>query len=76
MAAMAVFDVAQRAAAIENVAGVQAADATLSPLARTLLWANNMDVNFARDIEDATKDQQEQTAATIETAKGKEKVPP
>jgi hypothetical protein len=76
MAAMAVFDVAQRAAAIENVAGVQAADATLSPLARTLLWANNMDVNFARDIEDATKDQQEQTAATIETAKGKEKLPP
>jgi hypothetical protein len=76
MAAMAVFDVAQRAAAIENVAGVQAADATLSPLARTLLWANNMDVNFARDIEDATKDQQEQTAATIETSKGKEKLPP
>ena len=53
MAAMQVFDAVQRAAAIENVAGPKQADATLSPLARTLLWANDMDVNFARDQKEA-----------------------
>jgi hypothetical protein len=41
MAAMAVLDAASRAAAVETVQGTKPV-ATLSPLARTLLWANDM----------------------------------
>lgn len=51
-AAMAVIDAAARSAAIAKVKGTQG-DATLSPLARTLMWAEDLNVSYAREIEEA-----------------------
>ncbi len=53
-AAMAVIDAAARSAAIAKVKGTQG-DATLSPLARTLMWAEDLNVSYAREIEEATQ---------------------
>ena len=55
LAAMAVVDRVARAAAVEAVSG-KTGDATLSPLARTLMWASDMDVDFARDIPTADRE--------------------
>ena len=55
LAAMAVVDRVARSAAIEAVSG-KTGDATLSPLARTLMWASDMDVDFARDIPTADRE--------------------
>jgi hypothetical protein len=65
MAAMAVFETVARAAAVSNVVGPKVQDPSLSPLARTLLWAGNMDVNFARDIETARKFVAKQAAERV-----------
>lgn len=53
-AAMAVIDMASRAAAVERVSGVKPV-ATLSPLARTLLWAEDMAVDIPSEIQQATE---------------------
>ena len=53
-AAMAVIDMASRAAAVERVNGVKPV-ATLSPLARTLLWADDMAVDIPSEIQQATE---------------------
>lgn len=55
LAALAVVDRVARAAAVERASGRQG-DSTLSPLARTLMWASDMDVNFARDIPTADRE--------------------
>jgi hypothetical protein len=55
LAAMAVVDRVARSAAVEAVSG-RTGDATLSPLARTLMWASDMDVDFARDIPTADRE--------------------
>ena len=52
MAAMAVLDAASRAAAVETVEGTKPV-ATLSPLARTLLWANDMNLDFKGELDAA-----------------------
>ena len=49
-AAVAVLDTVARAAAVERVQGVQQAP-TMSPLARTLLWANDLNISYARGAE-------------------------
>ena len=66
-AAMAVIDMASRAAAVERVSGVKPV-ATLSPLARTLLWAEDMAVDIPLEIEQATKPEQEAPAAPAPAA--------
>lgn len=66
-AAMAVIDMASRAAAVERVSGVKPV-ATLSPLARTLLWAEDMAVDIPLEIEQATKPEQETPAAPAPAA--------
>jgi hypothetical protein len=52
MAAMAVLDAASRAAAVEAVEGTKPV-AILSPLARTLLWANDMNLDFKGELDAA-----------------------
>jgi hypothetical protein len=52
-AAMAVIDTMARAAAVERVQGVKPV-ATLSPLARTLLWSEDMALDIASEIEQAS----------------------
>jgi hypothetical protein len=50
---MAVIDTMARAAAVERVQGVKPV-ATLSPLARTLLWSEDMALDIASEIEQAS----------------------
>jgi hypothetical protein len=64
LAAMAVVDRVARSAAIEAVSG-KTGDATLSPLARTLMWASDMDVDFARDIPTADRELSEPIPAPV-----------
>ena len=49
-AAVAVLDTVARSAAVERVQGEQVAPA-MSPLARTLLWANDLNISYARGPE-------------------------
>ena len=67
LAAMAVVDRVARSAAIEAVSG-KTGDATLSPLARTLMWASDMDVDFARDIPTADRELSEPIPAPVRPA--------
>jgi hypothetical protein len=68
-AAMAVIDAAARSAAIAKVKGTQG-DATLSPLARTLMWAEDLNVSYAREIEEATQPKQPAAEAAQTPAAG------
>ena len=67
LAAMAVVDRVARSAAVEAVSG-KTGDATLSPLARTLMWASDMDVDFARDIPTADRELSEPIPAPVRPA--------
>ena len=67
LAALAVVDRVARAAAVERASGRQG-DSTLSPLARTLMWASDMDVNFARDIPTADRELSEPIPAPVRPA--------
>lgn len=67
LAAIAVVDRVARAAAIEKISKPNT-DPTLSPLARTLMWASDMDVDFARDIPTADRELSEPIPATVRPA--------
>jgi hypothetical protein len=68
MAAMAVLDAASRAAAVETVQGTKPV-ATLSPLARTLLWANDMNLDFKGELDAAESFARGEEEARNEPAK-------
>ena len=68
-AAMSVIDAVSRAAAIERVAGKKPSP-TLSPLARTLLWAEDADIQLDRDIADAERPEQPTAEAAKAPAAG------
>ena len=73
LAAMAVVDRVARAAAVEAVSG-KTGDATLSPLARTLMWASDMDVDFARDIPTADRELSEPISPPVALVVAKPKM--
>ena len=68
-AAMSVIDAVSRAAAIERVAGKKPSP-TLSPLARTLLWAEDADIQLDRDIAEAERSEQPTAEAAKAPAAG------